>query len=171
VLKVKSAAENFVSRAVTTLNNVVLASFAVTTNVLLDVQATLSVCLDSSVIKRRTLVFQETSNVLPIPTVEWVWFAMTECANSVVREILIAPTRPFVSLDYAKLDASLTQTVLTECYVIPEIPTSALWVVVPELTAQLMFLTIVLLEFANLVVQSTLTVSKAKLVMLPTSVN
>lgn len=171
MLKVKSAVENFVSRAVTILNNVVLASSAVRTNVLLDVQATQSVCLDSSVIKRKTLVFQETSNVLPIPTVEWVWSVMTECANSVVREILTVPTRPFVSLDYAKLDANLTQTVLMECCVIPEIPTSALWVVVPELTAQLMSPTIVLLEFVNLVVQSTLTVSQAKLVMLPTSVN
>lgn len=171
MLKVKSAAENFVSRVVTMPNNVVLASYVVTTNVLLDVQATLSVCLDSSVIKRRTLVFQETSNVLPILTVEWVWFVMTECANSVVREILTVPTRPFVSLDYAKLDASLTQTVQTECYVIPEIPTNALWVAVPDLTAHLMFLTIVLLEFANLVAQSTQTVFQVKLVMLPTSVN
>lgn len=167
----KSAAENSVSRVVKILNNVVLASCVVTTNVLLDVEATPSVCPDSSVIKRRMLVSQETSNVLPIPTVEWVWFVMTECANSVVREILTVLTSPCVSLDYAKLDANPTQTVLTECYVIPEIPTSVLWLVEPELTAQPMFLTFVLLELVNLVAQSTLTVSQAKFVMLPISVN
>lgn len=63
VTKTKFAVENFVSRVVKTLNNVVPDLFAVITNASSVVPATLNAYLVSNVIKRKTNVSQETSNV------------------------------------------------------------------------------------------------------------
>lgn len=63
VTKMKFAVENFVSRVVKTLNNAVPDLFAVITNASSVVPATLNAYLVSNVIKRKTNVSQETSNV------------------------------------------------------------------------------------------------------------